>query len=167
MNIHQKYLNNPTFTHYPYTNKKTHNTYFFGETPTYTLISPLFQSIIQNYPHPNNKIHQSILDHSCLEWEAEREWKWAATEMEEEGEDWRIGDSSNLFYFHLQNQSKRIIIVDKTTGELHFEIPLTPENLGKKFEDIITTEDLAKKLEDSLAPRNSSNPFEEVEICAI
>lgn len=157
MNNYQNYLNNPTFTHYPYL-KKYPGWHYFGAEPGFTLISTLFQSF-------KSSIKKSILYNYYSE-----EYFWEEVRRAEDGEMIEEGvveydDVFNYLLFNLQNSTQNIIIMDKLTGAILFEIPLTPENLAKKFEDIITTENLAKKLEDTF-PRNFSNPLEEVEIYA-
>ena len=124
------YLNNPiTYPHYPYLQKMPH-LYIFGETPEFTLISPLFRSLspqtIQNLL--NNYYTAEYIDRE-IERVEKGEWM-------EDG----VGDAAdflNLLLLNLQNSVKTIRIVDTQTGEIKCQIQITPENLGKNVEELL------------------------------
>lgn len=125
--FYSNFLNN--HPHYPYITNGWRR-YEYGDTPTYTLTSPLFQSI------------NPILFSSILESYYTKEYIKREINRAENGEMWEkynIGDAEDLLNYliiKMQTNCKKLIFINKENGE-KFEIPLTKENLNKKIEELL------------------------------
>lgn len=122
--MNNSYLNNPIYTHYPYSPKYTPHLLAFGETPGFTLISPLFQSIT-NHPELLDSILGNYLSKSELQQIADLYF----------GGD--LNDSINYIILEIQTNFDHLVFINKNTGEILAEIQLTPENLMKKIEELL------------------------------
>lgn len=128
-----KFLNNPQYQHYPHIIKPLCCSISFGQTLSYTLISPLFQSI----PLLNPQLLISLLENFYTTEEIRREEK--RTIEEERAKEWifELSDLYAYLTFKIQSSCKKLIFTDKLTGEILFEIPLTKQNLNKKIEELL------------------------------
>lgn len=86
----------------------------------YTYLSPLMQSIdTKKYPNILNRIFQDFEENISKTYPGE------------------IDDYIDDYLIYIQNVVKQLTLIDPKTGEILFDIPLTPTTLTQTFEELL------------------------------